>query len=117
MRPTWVAIAGGVLTLATTGIWAQVTLPAPVRAVTTVPKASQAVSASPAVRLDSVVSPTENAPKSGESIRVLLTPERETTLSSPVAARIKQLRADFKIAQGAEHFSQGWFTHCGYPLH
>lgn len=101
MRPTWVAIAGGVLTLATTGIGAQVTLPAPVRAVTTVPKASQAVSASPAVRLDSVVSPTENAPKSGESIRVLLTPERETTLSSPVAARIKQLNVSLGVAFSA----------------
>ena len=93
MQKKWVAIAAGsvVLTLGTSGLWAQKTLPEPARPAASAPRTSQTISASPAARIESVLPPVANIPKTGESIRVLLTPERETTLSSPVAARIKQL--------------------------
>lgn len=84
MRQNWLAIAAGsvFLTLGTSGLWAQKTVSAPARP-------------------ESVLAPVANVPQTGESIRVLLTPERETTLSSPVAARIKQLNVSLGAAFSA----------------
>lgn len=103
MQIKWVAIAAGsvVLTLGASGLRAQKTLPEPARPAASAPRTSQTISASPAARLESVLPPVANAPKAGESIRVLLTPERETTLSSPVAARIKQLNVSLGAAFSA----------------
>ena len=103
MQQKWVAIAAGsvVLTLGASGLWAQKTLPEPARPAASAPRTSQTIPASPAARPESVLAPGANVPKTGESIRVLLTPERETTLSSPVAARIKQLNVSLGAAFSA----------------
>ena len=103
MQQKWVAIAAGsvVLTLGASGLWAQKTVPTPARPAASAPRTSQTIPASPAARPESVLAPVANVPKTGESIRVLLTPERETTLSSPVAARIKQLNVSLGAAFSA----------------
>ena len=103
MQQKWLAIAAGsvVLTLGTSGLWAQKTVPAPARPAASAPRSSQTIPASPAARPESVLAPVANVPKTGESIRVLLAPERETTLSSPVAARIKQLNVSLGAAFSA----------------
>ena len=95
------AAASVILTLATSGLWAQTILSAPIRPSAAAPRINQTVPAPPAARLESVFAPVANVPKTGESIRVLLTPERETTLSSPLAARIKQLNVSLGVAFSA----------------
>ena len=94
----WIAITAAivVLTIATSG--AQTTPPAAGRAAIPAPKATTPTTPlPPAVRIESASGPVASMPKTGESIRVLLAPERETTLSSPVAAHIKQ----FNVSLGA----------------
>ena len=103
MSQNWLAIAAGsvALTLSTAGLWAQTTLPAPARPSAAAPKPNQAGPVLPAARVESAFASVANVPKTGESIRVLLAPERETTLSSPVAARIKQLNVSLGAAFSA----------------
>lgn len=98
----WMAIAAGavVLTLAASGAFTQTSPPSTGRGATAPSGAVPGVVTAPLyqpVRIENVSVPAASAGKSADSIRVLLTPERETTLSSPVAAHIKQ----FNVSLGA----------------
>lgn len=96
-----VVMAGAaVLTLAASSGSSQTSPPAAGRAATTASRGVPGMATAPLsalVRIESVSVPAASAGKSAEAIRVLLTPERETTLSSPVAAHIKQ----FNVSLGA----------------
>ncbi len=103
MRPKLIAIIVGsaALALASPTPWAQATSITPLRGIAAAPRAAQTASVPATVRLESVSAPMPTGQRTGDSIRVLLTPERETTLSSPVAARIKQLNVSLGAAFSA----------------
>ena len=85
-RLTLIAITG-FLTLTAANVWAQGMPLAPGRTTVAEPRVGQTL---PIQAVNSLAPPAKEEPRS-ESVRVLLVPEQETTLSSPVAARIKVL--------------------------
>ena len=96
MKLGWLSYTGLVTTLAAASTLAQALPPGSAAERSTTALLSTSKSASP---VQAEVS--GKSAKAGQVIRALLTPDRETTLSSPVSARLKQLPVSLGISFSA----------------